>query len=157
MHSFWAIGMGAQTDRDRREDRLLRALTSRFLCVPRWLSHFCICDAHTMLPETSQGIYRAAIAGRGTWLGSVGGLGMILPIAYPLVWVGSSQQLVGVIRFAFSYDKLTHVSLCFLYLLFFICYSPIPFHSIVLFQATRPIHTKQRLGKNTENQYKEKG
>jgi len=110
-----------------------------------------------MLPETSQGIYRAAIAGRGTWLGSVGGLGMILPIAYPLVWVGSSQQLVGVVRFAFSYDKLTHVSLCFLYFLFFICYSPIPFHSIVLFQATRPIHTKQRSGKNTENQYKEKG
>ena len=104
-----------------------------------------------MLPETSQCIYRAAIAGRGTWLGSVGGLGMILPIAYPLVWVGSSQQLVGVIRFAFSYDKLNHVSLCFLYLLFFICYSPIPFHSIVLFQATRPIHTKQRLGKNTES------
>jgi len=32
------------------------------------------------------------------------------------------------------------------------CASSIPFHSIVLFQATRPIQTKQRLGKNTENQ-----
>jgi len=31
------------------------------------------------------------------------------------------------------------------------------FHSIVLFQATKPIQTKQRLDKKTENQYKEKG
>ena len=34
-------------------------------------------------------------------------------------------------------------------------YKAIPFHSIVLFQATRPIQTKQRLHKKTENQYKE--
>jgi len=30
----------------------------------------------------------------------------------------------------------------------------IPFHFIVLFQATRPIQTKHRLYKKTENQYK---
>ena len=33
----------------------------------------------------------------------------------------------------------------------------IPFHSIVLFQATSSIQTKQRLDKKTENQYREKG
>jgi len=30
----------------------------------------------------------------------------------------------------------------------------VPFHSIVLFQATRPIEMKQTLYKKTENQYK---
>jgi len=35
-------------------------------------------------------------------------------------------------------------------------FKSISFHSIVLFQATRPVQTKQRLDKKTENQYKEK-
>jgi len=41
-----------------------------------------------------------------------------------------------------------HIHYCALVMLFF---HSIPFHSIVLFHATRPIQTKQRLGKNTES------
>jgi len=37
------------------------------------------------------------------------------------------------------------------YSLLCIGYVVFPFHSIVLFQATRPIQTKRRLGKNTES------
>jgi len=41
--------------------------------------------------------------------------------------------------------------ICIFITVHWLCCFSIPFHSIVLFQATRPIQTKQRLGKNTES------